>query len=192
MRECSHNLIEIEKQIIDYLNQIKHQGEFLEKLRKLKYLKDHFTIEAETDIKQLLARRNQVLFEKRISEPLNLSLEFIRNDEKAFESIKKIAKKHKDRKLFKPEMGDRISDEILENKTEEEIIINLGEVCNQFIATSDHLFNFVMNYDFLKELSFSERVTIFCQISSQYEKDLKIEKHFQTSNGIEYALVYPK
>ena len=31
--ECSHNLIEIEKQIIDYLNQIKQQGKFLEKLR---------------------------------------------------------------------------------------------------------------------------------------------------------------
>src|SRR5690554_4803117 len=103
LRECSHNIIEIEKQIIDYLNQIKHQGEFLEKLRKLKYLKDHFTIEAETDIKQLLTQQNQVLFEKRISEPLNLSLDFIRNDEKAFESIKKMAKKQKDRKLFQPE-----------------------------------------------------------------------------------------
>ena len=43
LRECSHNLIEIEKQIIDYLNQIKHQGKFIEKLR-IKYLKDHFTI----------------------------------------------------------------------------------------------------------------------------------------------------
>lgn len=192
LRQCSHNLIEIEKQIIDYLNQIKHQGKFLEKLRKLKYLKDHFTIEAETDIKQVLAQSNQVLFEKRMTEPLNLSLEFIRNDEKAFEAIKKIAKKQKDRKLFKPEIADRISDEFLENKTEEEVMINLEEVRNQFTATSDHLFNFVMNYDFLKELSFSGRVTIFCQISSQYEKDLRIEEHFQTSNGIEYALVYSK
>lgn len=36
--ECSQNLIEIEKQIIDYLNQIKIHGKFLEKLRKLKHL----------------------------------------------------------------------------------------------------------------------------------------------------------
>jgi hypothetical protein len=40
--------------LIDYLNQIKHQGKFLEKLRRLKYLKDHFLIEGETDIKQIL------------------------------------------------------------------------------------------------------------------------------------------
>lgn len=192
LRECSHNLIEIEKQIIDYLNQIKHQGEFLEKLRKLKYLKDHFTIEAETDIQQIIANKNEVLFETRISESINLSLEFIRDDEKAFEAIKKIAQNHKDRKQFKPEIADRISDEYLENNIEEEIMINLDEVRNQFTATSDNLFNFIMNYDFLKPVDFNERVTIFCQITSQYERELRVEEDFQTSNGVEYALVYPK
>ncbi|WP_370408588.1 hypothetical protein [Tenacibaculum dicentrarchi] len=40
LSDCSHNLIAIQKQIINFLNQIKHQGEFLEKLRKIKYLKD--------------------------------------------------------------------------------------------------------------------------------------------------------
>lgn len=82
--ECSHNLIEIEKQIIDYLNQIKHQGQFLEKLRKLKHLKDHFTIEAETDLKQIIASKNQVIFETRITEPLNLSLDFSSRKRKSF------------------------------------------------------------------------------------------------------------
>ena len=192
LRECSHNLIEIEKQIIDYLNQIKHQGKFLEKLRKLKYLKDHFTIEAETDIKQVVANKNQVIFEKRIREPLNLSLDFIRENEKAFEAIKRIAKNHKDRKLFEPEIADRISSEFLKNTIEEEIMINLDELRNQFIATSDNLFNFVMNYEFSKTVNFDERVTIFCQITSQYERELRVEDDFETANGVEFAMVYPK
>lgn len=192
LRECSHNLIEIEKQIIDYLNQIKHQGKFLEKLRKLKYLKDHFTIEAETDIKQILANKNQVIFEKKIREPLNLSLDFIRENEKAFEAIKRIAENHKDRKLFKPEIADHISSEFLENTIEEEIMINLDELRNQFTATSDNLFNFIMNYDFLRQVDFDERVTIFCQITSQYEQDLRVEDEFEIANGVEFALVYPK
>lgn len=93
LSECSHNLIEIEKQIIDYLNQIKHQGKFLEKLRRLKYLKDHFLIEGETDIKQILTKKNQVIFEVRVAEPLNLSIDFLCENENAFSSIKKIAKK---------------------------------------------------------------------------------------------------
>lgn len=190
--ECSHNLIEIEKQIIDYLNQIKHQGKFLEKLRKLKYLKDHFTIEAETNIRQVVSNKNQVIFEARTGEPLCLSIDFLRENEKAFEAIKRIAKNHKDRKLFKPELADKISDEYLENSIEEEIMINSEEIRNRFIATSDNLFNFILNYDFLKEVDFNERVTIFCQIVSQYEQELIITNDYQITNGIEYAIVVPK
>lgn len=190
--ECSHNLIEIEKQIIDYLNQIKQQGKFLEKLRKLKYLKDNFTIEAETDIRKIISNKNQVIFETRTNQSLNLSINFLRENEKAFESIKKIAKKHKNRLHFKPEIADRISTENLANNTEEEIMINLDEIRNRFVATSDNLFNFILNYDFNKEVDFNERVTIFCQIVSQYEQELTIKDNFNITNGIEYAMVFSK
>lgn len=190
--ECSHNLIEIEKQIIDYLNQIKHQGKFIEKLRKLKYLKDHFLIKAETDIEKIIAKKNLVIFESRVNEPLNLSIDYLRENERAFEAIKRIAKNHSDRKLLEPVLADRISDEDLENTIEEEVMINIEEVKNHFIATSDNLFNFILIYDFLKEVDFDERVTLFCQLISQYEEELKIEDDFLTTNGIECAVVYPK
>ena len=192
LSECTHNLIEIEKQIIDYLNQIKHQGKFIEKLRKLKYLKDQFRIVSETDLKQVLSTKNQVIFEKRTAEPLNLSIDFLRDDENAFDIIKKIAKKNLDKLNYKPLIAESISGEFLENSIEEEVMINFDEVRNRFIATSDNLFNFVMNYDFLKEVSFDERVTIFCQIASQYEQEFKFEQEYETHNSIEYALVYPK
>ena len=58
-------LCKSEAQSNSSLNQIKYQGKFLEKLRKLKYLKDHFLIVAETDIKQILANKNDVIFEVR-------------------------------------------------------------------------------------------------------------------------------
>ncbi|MDW5288779.1 hypothetical protein [Formosa sp. PL04] len=192
LRECSHNLIEIEKQIIDYINQTKHQGIFIEKLRKLKYLKDHFTIEAETDIKQVLTNKNQLVFETRISESLNLSLDFLRDDEKAFDVIKRISKNHKNRKYFKPQLAGGISEAYLQDNIEEEVMINLEEVRNHFIPTSDHLFNFIMNYDFLKKVDFDERVTIFCQMASQYELEFNFQDVFETANGVEYALIYPK
>eukprot|EP01090_Pellita_catalonica_P017756 TRINITY_DN545_c0_g1_i2.p2 TRINITY_DN545_c0_g1~~TRINITY_DN545_c0_g1_i2.p2 ORF type:complete len:399 (+),score=49.15 TRINITY_DN545_c0_g1_i2:1852-3048(+) len=190
--ECSHNLIEIEKQIIDYLNQIKHQGKFLEKLRKLKYLKDNFTIEAETNIKQIISNKNQVIFEARTNQNINLSIDFLREDEKAFDAIKRVARNYRGRLLFKQEIAESISNEYLENNIEDEVMINLEEVRNRFIATSDNLFNFILNYDFLKEVDFNERVTIFCQIISQYEEELQIQDNYQTTNGIEYAMVFSK
>jgi hypothetical protein len=190
--ECSHNLIEIEKQIIDYLNQIKQQGRFLEKLRKLKYLKDNFTIEAETDIKQIISNKNQVIFEARTNQSINLSIDFLREDERAFDAIKRIARNYRDRLLFKQDIAESISNENLENSIEEEVMINLEEVRNRFVATSDNLFNFILNYNFLKEVDFNERVTIFCQIVSQYEEELQIQDNYQTTNGIEYAMVFSK
>lgn len=192
LNECSHNLIEIEKQIIDYLNQIKHQGLFLEKLRKLKYLKDHFTIEAETDIKQHLAKSNSLIFERRLVEPLNLSLDFILNEERAFASIKKVAKNYKSRTHIIPELAETIATDFLENNVEQEVMINLEEVRNHFLATSDNLFNFIANYNFNKDVCFEERVTIYCQLISIYDQEFMIVNAFEDFNGVEYAMVYPK
>ena len=155
-------------------------------------MKDNFTIEAETDIRKIISNKNQVIFETRTNQSLNLSINFLRENEKAFESIKKIAKKHKNRLHFKPEIADRISTENLANNTEEEIMINLDEIRNRFVATSDNLFNFILNYDFNKEVDFNERVTIFCQIVSQYEQELTIKDNFNITNGIEYAMVFSK
>ncbi|SFZ81500.1 hypothetical protein [Tenacibaculum maritimum] len=190
--ECSHNLIEIEKQIIDYLNQIKIHGRFLEKLRKLKYLKDHFLIESQTNVKQVLSSKNPVVFEERITEPLHISIDFLREDDQAFELIKKVATKHKNRTLLKAELADSISEDFLDNTIEEEIVINFEELKNSFIATSDNLFNFILNYNFLKPIDFNERVTIFCQVISLYEEELDIKNHYEVTNGLEYAIVVAK
>jgi len=192
LNECSHNLIEIERQIIDYLNQIDLQGAFLEKLRKIKYLKDHFTLEAETNFRQILNQKNQVLFEKRVMEPLPLSLDFLRNEDSVFESIQRIAEKHKNRKKEQLVLADQISNEFLENEVEEEIMIDFEAIKNYFIATSQDLFQFLLNYDFLTPMSFDDRVTVYCQIASQYEQDFEITDEFAVEDTIEYALIYPK
>ena len=192
LSESSHNLIEIEKQIIDYLNQIKQQGRFIDKLHKLKYLKDHFLIEAETNIRQILSTRNQVTFEVRINEPTKLSIDYLRDSENTYSVIRKIAAKYSGRKQNIPLLAESISDEYLENSVEEEVMINLEEIKNQFIATSDNLFDFLSNYDFQKDVESDERVTIFCQIASQFDKELLVENEYNERNGIEFALVYPR
>ncbi len=192
LNQSSHNLIEIEKQIIDYLNQIKHQERFVEKLRKLKYLKDHFLIQAETNIKQVLSQNNDIIFEGKNIEPLKLSITHLQIDEDARLNIERIAKHHSERKNIIPLLADKISDEFLEDSVEEEIFIDLEEVKNGFIASSDNLFNFIMKYNFMKEVDFNERVTVYCQMVSQFENKLTIEDNYETQNEIEYALVYPK
>lgn len=50
INEYWHNLIEIEKQIIEFLGKIKYQSLVLEKLRQIKYLKSQFELKNKTNI----------------------------------------------------------------------------------------------------------------------------------------------
>jgi len=190
--KCTHNLIEIERQIIDFLNQIQHQSKVIEKLRLIKYLKDQFILETATDLKSVLAANDSVIFEPNPAYPLKLSLEFLQADEDAYESIKKVARRMKTGIKLKQPVAEKISSEYLETQTEEEIQINLEEVKNGFVASGYNLFDFVLNYNFAKEVSFEERVTVYCQLISQYENIFEIMDEFEEKKEIEFAMVYPK
>ncbi|MCL4536990.1 MAG: hypothetical protein M1610_05315 [Nitrospirae bacterium] len=191
LNECRHNLIEIQKQIIEYLNQIKYQSGVIERLRQLKYLRDQFIIRPSTNIESLLAKNNAVIFEPNPIYPLKLSLDYLQTDDAAYESIRKISKRVRSGVNIKLPLAGNISNEYLETQIEEEIQINLEEVKNSFVASGNNLFEFVLGYNFAKEISFDERVTVYCQLISQYESIFNVTEKFNTQKEIEYAMVYP-
>ncbi|MGB5990567.1 MAG: hypothetical protein WBG43_12635 [Marinifilaceae bacterium] len=190
--ESSHNLIEIEKQIIDFLNQIKYQTNVIEKIRRIKYLKDQLTIESTTDINDILLANNSIVFEPNSSRPLNLSLEFLASDEEVFSIIKKVAGNNISRYNSRIPVAENISTEYLETTQEEESSINLEELRDSFLLSENNLFDFLIKYNFLQDVSFDERVTIYCQMVSQYDSDFVISDDFQTENNIEYNMIYSK
>ncbi|MYY46425.1 hypothetical protein [Elizabethkingia anophelis] len=192
LHKCTHNLIEIERQVIDFLNQIQQQSGVIEKLRQIKYLKDQFILESSTDIKQILASNNSVFFEPKPSYPLKLSLEYLQTNEEVFTTIQKIAGRKKIGNKLNQPVAEKISDEYLETQILEEVQINLEEVKNGFVAGSNNLFDFILSYNFSKIVSFDERVTIYCQMVSLYDSVLEITEQVQEKNDIEFAMIYPK
>ncbi len=192
LNECRHNLIDIQKQIIEYLNRIKHQSGVIEKLRQIKYLKDQFELKSKTDIVALLAENTAVVFEPNPTYPLNVPLDQLQTDDDARDVILKVRKRIKTNiKSNMPLMGS-IGGEYLETNIEEEIQINLDEVKNGFIAGSNNLFDFICNYDFGKEVTFDECVTIYCQMISQFDTLFKITDVYNSKQDVEFAMVYPK
>jgi len=191
LHEGRHNLIEIQKQIIDFLNQTKYQSKILEKIRQLKYLKDEHEIRAKTNIKENLADNNSLFFGTNPSYPLKLSLALLQEDE-IYESILKINKKiNSDLKPQLPIAG-KILDVYLQSDSEEEISVNIEEIRNGFVASGFHLFDFVINYQYPKELTFEEKVKLYCQLISIYENEFTFSDEFKRYREIEYAIVYPK
>ena len=192
LNECRHNLIEIQKQIIEYLNQIKYQSGIIEKIRQIKYLKDQFEIRSKTNLIEVLAKNNAAILEPNPSYPLKLSLDYLQTDDVAYESIKKVSKRVKMGVRLDLPIAENISNEYMETQIEEEIQVNLEEVKNGFVASGKHLFEFVMGYDFAKEIPFDERVTIYCQLASQYEAVFNVTEKFNAQREFEFALVYPR
>ena len=192
INECRHNLVHIQKQIIEFLNQINYQSEVVEKLRQVKHLKDQFVIRASTNINEVLAGNTAVVFESNPSYPLKLSYTNLQTDPDARTSILKASKKWTTSVKVRLHFAGSISEEYLQANNEEVIQVNLEEVRNNFLASGNNLFDFLLGYNFEKELSFDEKVTIYCQLISLYEDSFLIEENYDMQDEIEYALVYPK
>ena len=191
LTESRHNLIETQKQIIEYLNQVKHQSRIQEKIKQVKYLKDQFELKAKTNITTLLQECNDVLFESRPVYPLKLSLDFLHTDEGRLHIEKVSARQHQTKK---PAMlvAESIASKDLLPQTEEEIFIDLEEIKRGFSASGHHLHNFIMQYKYPRPVSYDEKITIFCQLVSMYEQELNIKEVFQKDEQVEYAMVLGK
>lgn len=190
LTESRQNLIETRRQIIEYINQIKYQSKFIEKLRQLKYLRDQYEIKHKTNILEILSQKQSTFFEPKPTYPLKLSLYQLAQDSSK-EIIKKVRKNYRFGVKPKMQSAEDISGDYLNTETEQEIYINLQEVKRNFILSGINLFGFVMQYEFSREVMFEERVTIYCQLISLYEEEFDLSENFNRQNEIEFAIVYP-
>lgn len=190
LTDSRQNLIETRKQIIEYINQIKFQSQFIEKLRQLKYLKDQFEIKPKTNISELLQKNNTIVFEAKPSYPLKLSLDNMQKDE-VYQIIKRISKKYRTGLKLIKQSADDLLYEDLEPQTEKEIHINLHEVNKNFALSGKHLFDYILDYQYPREVSYEEKVTIYCQMISIFEGEYEVSEIFSRYNEVEYAMVFP-
>lgn len=192
LNEAYHFLIEIEKQIIHYLNLIAYQNRIFEKVRKLKYLRDQFLLTEDTDIKMVLARINPVWIEPQSVYRIKLSVDQLRTSEEALIVIRKVMQRNKEKAQAPKSVAGAIPETYLENARQVLDVVNLQEIHNAFMASGTHLFRFVMNYTYQKDVSPNEKLVYFCQLASQYTHDLNFTDQYECTDHIEYPLIYAK
>ena len=192
LNDAFHNLIEIEKEIIHYLNLIAYQNKIFEKVRKLKYLRDQFLLEANTDVKRVLVDRNPVWMEPMANYRIKLSINELRNSAEAAILIRKVATQRKDKARGLQNVAEAIPQEYLSEAGELFDAVNLQEVFNAFSASGTHLFRFVMDYSYHKPVSEYEKVLFFCQIASQYADSLEFTERYESTAYVEYPIIYVK
>jgi len=200
LREVYHNLLELDRQIINYLNLIEYQSRLLEKVQKLKYLRDQLLLDTNTDVRAKLSARNPVWMEPRPRYTLKVSLSMLRNSDEGLKILQDLAKGKRNGRLRKGNLAEPLTEDELTEKKQVLQTVDISEVKNAFMASGDNLFHFVMNYSgFHIPMDNEAKLVLFCQIATQYLDELNVSEEYRCfdlapdkpHNTIEYPIIYP-
>ena len=196
LRETTHGLIAIGAQIIDYLNRIDYQSRIVRKIRQLKYMRDQQMLADSTDIEQVLGAVNDVWMEPRNRYRTFVSLDFLRNEDSAIDILQHVRRRLSKKTIIRSRLAGKIDDNYLHTATDVQHIFNHRELINSFLAQSADLFTFIWNYPFQTKTTAEERLVLFLQLASQYDRNERFEQQTETvaigNRTILYPVIYPK
>lgn len=189
--EAYHALMEIDRQIIIYINQIEHQNQLYKKIRKLKYLQDQLLIKTDTNLLQVLEDNNPVWMESRQYSRIRLSLEMLRENDQATAILRRIAERNGLKKTARTE-AEPLTDVDLQKHTLRLKEVDPTEVWNAFSASSHNLFDFILRYDYKAKRSLEDHAALFCQLVILHPDECRTTGRYATYQDIEYPIIYAK
>lgn len=196
LQETTHGLIAIGAQIIDYLNRIDYQSRIVRKIRQLKYMRDQQMLADSTNIEQVLGAVNDVWMEPRNRYRTFVSLDFLRNEDSAIDILQHVRRRLSKKTIIRSRLAGKIDDNYLHTATDVQHIFNHRELINSFLAQSADLFTFIWNYPFQTKTTAEERLVLFLQLASQYDRNERFEQQTETvaigNRTILYSVIYPK
>ena len=189
--EAYHALMEIDRQIISYINQIDRQNKLYIKIRKLKYLQDQLLIKTDTNLVHVLEERNHIWMESRQYNKIRLSLEMLRENEQVIALLNRIARRNGMHKTTRTEAAPLTEDDLKEHVLQLKEM-DSTEVWNAFLASGYNLFEFILRYDYKTIRSIEDYAFLFCQLVILYPDDCRMTGEYAVYQDIEYPIIYAK
>lgn len=189
--EAYHAIMEIQKQIVIYIDQIDLQNKLYKKVRKLKYLQDQLLIKSETNLTAVLEQVDPLWMEKNQRNRQRISLDTLRDNDQMFQLLRRIAKNNGVKQKARTEAGLLSVDDLQEHVVEQ-TEVNMNEVWNAFLASSYHLFEFILQYDYKTPRSVEQHVTLFCQLAILHPDECKLTGEYALYQNFEYPIIYAK
>ena len=192
LRESRDNLIEVQHKVIAYLNYIEKRAAVVDKVLRLKMLKDKHYLQEQTNF-HWLAQRNEDLPLMKI-EPLRsrLSIADLQEDELMHELVLRVRAKLKHWNQVAQNRAGEMPESAFAGEELAEHRINLFALKNSFLKRSGDLFSFVMEYDFKEPMGDVQRIGVFCQLASRFVDELSFSDEMRSVDGLDVAMVYGK
>lgn len=189
--DAYHALMEIDRQIIVYINQIDQQNKLYKKIRKLKYLQDQLLIKTDTNLVQVLEDRNPLWMESRQYSKIRLSLEMLRENDQIVKILRRIAERNGIQKTARTE-ADPLTEEDLQEYVQRLKEVDPTEIWNAFAASSYNLFDFILRYDYKAKRDIKDHAALFCQLVILHPDEYQMTGKYATYQDIEYPIIYAK
>ena len=189
--DAYHALMEIDRQIIVYINQIDQQNKLYKKIRKLKYLQDQLLIKTDTNLVQVLEDRNPLWMESRQYSKIRLSLGMLRENDQIVKILRRIAERNGIQKTARTE-ADPLTEEDLQEHVQCLKEVDPAEIWNAFAASSYNLFDFILRYDYKAKRDIEDHAALFCQLVILHPDEYRMTGKYATYQDIEYPIIYAK
>ncbi|MBD5178178.1 MAG: hypothetical protein HDT00_00560 [Bacteroidales bacterium] len=189
-KDIFHSLIELERTIRDYLNQIDAQTVLVKHIRKLKYLKDQLTWERTTNVCEILENCFNLTLETTTYYSTKVSLSFLRNSDEAIEIIDDARKTISRLKALKNTPAMPLKESELNIKCIIEDLVDTDSVANAFFASSQDLYTFVINYPYIQPQQKERRVEYYLEIVQNHYTKLLITDEWRRDGNVEYPIIY--
>ena len=171
--EAYHALMEIDRQIIVYINQIEQQNQLY------------------NNLVQVLDESNPLWMESRQYSKIRLSLEMLRENDQIVSILRRIAERNGLRKTARTE-AEPLTDEDLQDHVQRLKGVDPAEVWNAFSASSYNLFDFILRYDYKTKRDIEDHAALFCQLVILHPEECRMTGKYATYQDIEYPIIYAK
>ncbi|WP_346854942.1 hypothetical protein [uncultured Draconibacterium sp.] len=185
------NLIDITQKILDFINRIRQDSQIFKHIQKIKLLKDQLLLAEKSNFIDVISKDNSLQFQNEIRFSTPLSLDYLQSED-AYNILLRISYKLKKSINIDEKSSGIIRNEFLNGKDKNHYVVDNNKLKESFLSRGGDLFDFINNYNFEKELSFEEKVTLFCKLASQFRDDFSISDTYSKIENIEYALITPK
>jgi hypothetical protein len=192
LRESRHNLIEIQHKVIAYLNHIERRAAVVDKVLRLKMLKDRHYLQQQSDFHRVAEAGMGLPLAGNEALRSRLSLSAMRDEEVLQELVLKVRARLKLRTQLAQNLAGEMPEGVLAAEESVENTINLYALKNIFLKRSGDLFSFVMEHDFEEPITEDGRIGVFCQLASRFAAELEFSDETREFDGIEVAVVHGK
>lgn len=181
--EIDKSLIPLTQDVCEYINKATAKNIFIEKITKLKELKDNFTIKEHTNIVQKI--QNYESLENTIHIKTKLDQEILQSDD--FDKI--FAKSQKEISLKTKKANTILHyDEQIEHS-----FIDIYSIHLNFKFSNQNLIEFLMQNSVLNDKEFDEIVQVYCKLILLYEDEYSVCEEIINHNKIDFKrVVYGK